>query len=125
MRVLVCGSRYFKNEKFLYDLLTLVHRPIGKEPVFTVLIQGGAKGADYYASIYARSNQIPCEEYEADWDKYGKSAGPIRNSKMLSEGKPDLVIAFIDGAGPGTNNMIKLAEKSGVQVMKVSSSDYI
>jgi hypothetical protein len=57
------------------------------------------------------------EEYKAKWDKYGKSAGPIRNKKMLDEGKPDLVFAF--PGGPGTNNMIKQAKEKNILIYNI------
>jgi UDP-N-acetylmuramoylalanine-D-glutamate ligase len=61
--------------------------------------------------------RIPVETYEADWDTHGKAAGPIRNKRMLDEGKPDLVVAF--PGGRGTANMISQARKAGVEVIEV------
>lgn len=54
----------------------------------------------------------------AEWDKYGRAAGPIRNKQMLLyvlEAKP-LVIAFWDGISRGTKNMVSQAEKADVEV---------
>ena len=52
--------------------------------------------------------------YHADWTKYNKAAGPIRNKLMLEAGKPDLVIAF--PGGNGTINMIKQAKEAGIRI---------
>lgn len=82
-----------------------------------VIIHGGAAGADKIADEWAMVNWCHIEEYKADWDKYGRSAGPIRNKRMLTEGKPDLVVAF--PGGRGTMNMIKLAKEAGVEVLEV------
>jgi DNA-binding MurR/RpiR family transcriptional regulator len=59
--------------------------------------------------------------YPADWEAYGKAAGPIRNQRMLDEGKPDLVIAFSDlPTTSGTYDMIKRAKAAGIPVYLVS-----
>lgn len=63
----------------------------------------------------------PCYEYKADWVKYGKRAGPIRNALMLKEQKPDLVVAFYPG-GNGTLNMVGLAKRRKVEVLEVWST---
>ena len=81
------------------------------------IIQGGAKGADFLAKVYAHECGIPCEEYPADWKAYGKAAGHLRNQKMLDEGKPDLVVAF--PGGNGTADMVARARKAGVEVLVV------
>ena len=51
--------------------------------------------------------------------RLGRKAGPIRNQRMLDEGKPDLVVAF--PGGKGTNGMIDLARNAGVRVILVSA----
>jgi hypothetical protein len=78
-------------------------------------MQGGASGADTFAKEWA-TTKPGIERYvcHADWDKYGKAAGPKRNARML-EWKPDMVIAFPGGAG--TANMVKQAEAMGVRVL--------
>lgn len=54
--------------------------------------------------------------FPANWKKFGKAAGPLRNVKMIEEGKPDVVIAF--PGGHGTANMVALAEASGIPVIR-------
>ena len=54
------------------------------------------------------ANGVVVEEFKADWDKFGRAAGPIRNAQMLREGKPDLVVAF--PGGRGTANMVAQAK---------------
>ena len=58
------------------------------------------------------------EEYPADWKKYGKSAGPLRNQRMIDEGKPDLVVAFPGGVG--TADMISRAKAYNISVLYAS-----
>jgi hypothetical protein len=91
------------------------------------VMEGGAKGADAAARAWACrpfSPGVLIEHFPfpADWDKYGKAAGPIRNQQMLDEGHPDMVIAFHDDLtnSKGTKDMVKRAKKAGVPVYLVS-----
>lgn len=61
--------------------------------------------------------------YFAEWNKYGKSAGPIRNKKMIDEGNPDIVIAYHDDIenSKGTKNMITQAKDKGIKVQIIKS----
>jgi hypothetical protein len=111
MRVLVCGGRNFNDPLTLGSWLGGIHKDHG----ISLLIHGGASGADRMAGEFAKWQGIPVQEYPADWAKHGKAAGPIRNRQMLDEGKPDLVIAF--PGGRGTANMIDQARTSGVRVL--------
>lgn len=108
MKVLVCGSRHFND----YSLL---ERTLDEYPITTV-IEGEARGADKLSAVYAESRDIPVERYPADWGKYGTRAGPIRNSQMLKEGKPEFVVAFRGPNSRGTQNMIDQSLRAGVEV---------
>ncbi len=74
------------------------------------------RGADFLAVKAARACGIPYVEFPAEWERFGKSAGPIRNQKMLDEGKPDLVIAFHEDLekSRGTKDMISRAFRKGI-----------
>lgn len=113
MRVLVCGGRNFSNRKMLYDTLNALHIRLG----FSVVIEGEAKGADLMSKDWAEDHDIEVDEYPAKWRVYGKSAGYKRNTQMLVEGKPDLVVAF--PGGRGTAMMVEIAKNAGVEVMEV------
>lgn len=119
MRVLICGGRDFvdrlKLEKFLDDRFGCAGHPDERRPVS--FIAGGARGADTLAYDWACSRGWWTDVYRADWDRYGKAAGAIRNQRMLDEGKPDLVVAF--PGGTGTADMVKRAELAGVKVVKL------
>ncbi len=82
------------------------------------VIHGGASGADKLAGEWAASRGLPCAEVEALWDYFGNPAGPIRNSWMLLL-KPDGVVAFKDGSGHGTADMISKANRANVPVMEI------
>lgn len=87
----------------------------------TVVIQGGARGADTLAQLAARRIGLPCITYEADWDRHGKAAGPIRNQQMLETSAPELVLAFIPESGitKGTRDMVTRARAAGVEVREI------
>lgn len=119
MRVLVCGGREYADFQRLCSVLDLVlfypNRALER-----VLIHGAARGADTMAGEWAKAHRWKVEPYpvtKAEWDEFGKRAGHMRNTRMLVEGKPDLVIAFPGGAGTG--NMITQARKAGVLTIQV------
>lgn len=110
MRVLVCGDRNWTDKDTIRKFL-LEYNP-------TVVIEGEARGADSLAREVAEEASIPVEKYPADWDKYKKAAGPIRNQEMLDKGKPDIVLAFHDDLenSKGTKHMVAIAKKAGFKV---------
>lgn len=114
MKVLVCGGRDYSDREALERALDRIHA----ETPITCLIEGGAMGADYLACVWSAKRQIEGHRrFSADWVMHGRSAGPIRNQRMLDEGKPDLVVAF--PGGRGTADMIRRAEAAGVPVQRI------
>jgi len=114
MRVLVCGGRHYHKPRELAKAL----KAMDAETPFTLLIHGGAPGADSLAGMWADKQRIVVAEYKADWDRLGKSAGMIRNAIMLRHGKPDVVVAF--PGGRGTANMVNISKRAGVKVIEIS-----
>jgi len=132
MNVLVCGSRDYTNgEKIVeeldkvwsdwyqsraYDPITGDNRE-NRGEVF-VVIEGGARGADSIARDWAAKRDFPFQTYQANWKKFGKSAGSIRNKAMLLQGRPELVLAFFSSSSlsPGTSHMVKQAKAAGIPV---------
>lgn len=114
MRVLVCGSRHLQASELVYEALSQFHNEHG--PI-TLIIEGGQTGADRIARSWAISLGIPFQTFDADWTRYGDSAGPIRYAQMLREGKPDAVVAF--PGNRGTGNMVRLTQKAGIFLKKV------
>jgi hypothetical protein len=83
-----------------------------------VIIHGAAPSADAWAGYIAGTLGFHVEVHPADWARYGKAAGPIRNQEML-DGGADLVIAF--PGGRGTQDMMNRAESADVPVERVES----
>ncbi len=122
MRVLICGGRDL-NPDLVWDWLEAnateeCADALGRAQHvrITHVIQGGATGADTGAAHWALSSGIPQSCFTADWDRYGRQAGPLRNTRMLAEGQPDAVIAFPGGAG--TADMVRKARAAGLPVVE-------
>jgi hypothetical protein len=116
MRVLVTGGRKYANQGRVYSALDAVHAKHG----ITLLIEGGATGADRLARGWAITRGIPFEIEEVtkeDWVRYGKRAGIMRNAVMLIKYSPEAVVAF--KGGTGTADMVAKAEAAGVPVWRV------
>jgi len=112
MRVLVCGGRDYNDRAVLWYRLDSLG-----PPEVSAIISGMAPGADSLAAEWAKRFGFPLHAFPADWKKHGRAAGPIRNQRMLDEGKPDIVLAF--PGGRGTADMIRRAEATGVKVVRV------
>lgn len=117
-RVLVCGGRDYKKDHLVFAALECVWiNSIG----ILVVIEGGARGADRAACTWAARHEqfgVRHEPYPAKWrenGRYNPGAGPERNTQMLAEGKPDLVVAFPGGSG--TRDMIRKARHANVPVI--------
>lgn len=76
-------------------------------------------GADILGGRYGEENKLSVLRFPAQWSKFGKSAGPIRNRQMLRDGAPDLVVAFLAPNSRGTKDMINAAKKAGVPVKEI------
>lgn len=114
LRVLVCGGRKFADMPLLFHTLD----GLNAEHPIAVIIEGAARGADSLARLWAKARHVRVEEFPADWRRHGKMAGPLRNTQMLKEGKPDLVVAFPGDAG--TMDMVDKAARAKVRVLEIS-----
>jgi hypothetical protein len=110
MKVIVAGSRD------VIDYL-IVEEAIRSSPFandITEVVSGTARGVDRLGENYAKFNNIPIKRFPANWDKYGKRAGYLRNAEMAHYS--DALVAVWDGVSPGTKHMIDLATKEGIEV---------
>jgi hypothetical protein len=112
MIVLVTGGRTFgwtiidkytkvenqQETQYIYYILDLL------KPVMTKLVHGDAIGTDRWAKLWAIRNNIEQVPYPANWKKYELAAGPIRNTEMLYDSNPDIVLGF--PGNKGTANML-------------------
>lgn len=120
MKILLCGSRGWKNEDLIRKHLT----DLARQDPFATVIEGGGKGADQTGRRIARSLGLNVITYWANWKAFGKGAGPARNQKMVDQ-KPDVVLAFWDGQSPGTKDTLDRARKAGIKRIIVNPDDPI
>lgn len=113
-RLLVTGGRTWDDTPVIEHALAaiLVHHPEG-----VLLVHGACpRGADAITAAYAvRTLGYRVEQHPADWHRYGRAAGQLRNAKMIAQGA-DGCIAFLRGASPGTMAAIRLARAAGMPV---------
>ena len=108
MKIGVIGSRGFNDYKLLKDTLDKYL------PEATVVVSGGARGADSLGERWAKENGLETLIFLPDWDAYGKSAGYIRNADIVKNS--DIIIAFWDGMSKGTEHSINLGKKQNKEV---------
>jgi hypothetical protein len=114
-RVLVFGGRDFINYDLVDQALTSLENSVGPFAV----IQGGARGADACAKLWATKRGAPCVEVSAPWDFYGKRAGHMRNAWMLEVCYPTYAVAF--PGGTGTADMARRCRVAGVTLWEISA----
>jgi len=113
-KVIVAGSRNFDDYELLKNKLN--HLLKNKDSV--EIVSGTAKGADKLGERYANETNSKLTLFPADWDRYGKSAGYIRNKQMAIYA--DAAIIFWDGESKGAKHMIDLANSQKIEVRVVN-----
>ncbi|MGN6773056.1 MAG: DUF2493 domain-containing protein [Rhizobiaceae bacterium] len=114
VRAIVCGGRDYADKVTVWGWLQAIHLKRG----IRTIIEGGATGADALAASWAIVEGVPVEQFPAEWKRHGRRAGPIRNQRMIDEGKPDIVIAF--PGGRGTADMVWRAKAAGIPVREIA-----
>jgi hypothetical protein len=115
MKVIVTGDRSWSDIETVASVLSWLPRE-------TVLVEGGCRGLDLIARAVAEELGFSVREYAADWMRYGRSAGVVRNKTMLESEhllhEPiDLCISFHDdiSASKGTRDMVTRIDKAGIK----------
>jgi len=114
MKVIIAGSRGFGN----MDLMTTKMDSLLQGRIATgeriAIVSGTAAGADRMGETYGKLRGYDVQQFPADWDKYGKSAGYRRNEQMAAQA--DALVAFWDGKSRGTKHMIDMSTQKGLMV---------
>ncbi len=112
----MCGDRNWTDYLAIYEELK-TYKSIG----YDTIIEGEARGADSIARQVAQFLDMKVLKFPANWNKYGRSAGMIRNQQMLDEGDPDSVVAFHQDIknSKGTAHMMRIAKAIGLPVTLV------
>jgi hypothetical protein len=103
LKVIVAGTRTFSDYALLCERLDFYLQHYTDIEI----VSGGAKGADTLGERYARERGCLVKQFPADWQTYGKKAGPVRNAQMAAYA--DACIVFWDGKSKGTQDMITQA----------------
>ena len=112
MRLIIAGGRDFQDYDLLCDRADAIVEKVPADDI--VILSGMAAGADSLGVRYAEAQGLNIDPFEADWDKYGRAAGAIRNHHMAVSGTH--LLAFWDGESPGTANMIAQARHHRLHV---------
>lgn len=105
MKVIIAGSRHMP-----FSMFHLIDEAVKKSNFqVTEVVCGLARGADMFGGKWAVNNSIPVKTFPADWDEYGKAAGPIRNQQMAEYA--DALIVFIWDGSRGSADMLKRMER--------------
>lgn len=116
-RILITGSRDWEDahkiEQELYNHVNEMYRA-GKADKLVIVHGDCPTGADRMAADWASSiPRVIIEAYPANWNRYGKSAGFIRNSEMVNRGA-DILFAFIKDDSKGASMTLDIATKAGI-----------
>jgi hypothetical protein len=114
-RLLICGGRDFDDRAFVFGVLDM----LAEEYVINTVIQGDCPtGADHLARMWAISRNHHYDRFPPDWDTHGRAAGPIRNQRMIDDGRPTMGVAF--PGGRGTADMVRRLKAAGIKVHEAS-----
>lgn len=107
MKLLIAGSRdIYPTHR---DFLDIFRRAVIPLSSISEIISGKAKGVDWRGELLAEAYEIHVEPFHADWDKYRKRAGHVRNGQMAKY--CDQAVLIWDGESPGTKNMKEHLDK--------------
>src|SRR5436190_907473 len=108
MKTIVAGSTRVTDA-------ALVARAIASAPWdVTEVVSGCARGVDTLGEAWAEAHGVPVTRFPADWRRYGKGAGPVRNRQMARYA--DALVAVFNGTSAGTANMIAQARQRGLRL---------
>lgn len=108
--IIIAGGRDMNSSEFTFPHIEEFLKRFKNQEI--TIISGGARGSDHQGELYAQQKGLKLEVRLADWNRYGRSAGPIRNEEMVK--RASALLAFWDGKSPGTRNMIDLAKYYGL-----------
>jgi len=109
-RIAVTGGRDHQNQE-------LVYRALENEDPSVVVLGCCPTGVDKYALDWCLESGTFFWLFNADWDKYGKMAGPRRNAEMIYDGEPDKLLVFQGGIG--TQDCKRTAKQAGVPTKEI------
>lgn len=116
--MIVAGGRDYSNQNVVNYYIDRVRDVCDSRGLNLVIVCGMATGADTLGRNYAISNGLEVLEFPANWNRYGKSAGYIRNKEMGNIA--DSAIVFWDGRSKGSKLMIDIMHELKKPVIAIS-----
>lgn len=114
MKLIVAGSREIIDEEFVSGWLDKMNCALNISEV----VSGTCRGPDTFGEDWARENWVHIKRFPANWDEFGRAAGPIRNREMAKYA--DVAIVFISQGSRGAKNMMEEMIKERKPVMVIS-----
>jgi hypothetical protein len=111
MQLAIIGGRDFSDFELMKKHLEEIKGDLNMK--ISAVISGGAKGADSLGKKWADENNVETLIFKAEWQIYGRGAGPVRNRKIIYHA--DFVIAFWDGESRGTANSINICKNTNTR----------
>lgn len=108
LKVSISGSRHYNDYNYFKSIMDYY------KPYISHINVGDAKGIDSLTVKYCQNNNIPYNIFVANWDMYGKAAGPNRNADIIKN--TELLIAFPLQDSKGTKDTMNKANNMGIPV---------
>jgi hypothetical protein len=118
MRLIICGGRDFQDHELLHVAVT---DWVAQHGCPAEVVTGGQRGADTLAHQLALAEGLPTRVFEADWTRYRKRAGPIRNGEMARYAAQGGGGCLALPGGRGTADMLEQARAAGLTIMDVGA----
>lgn len=110
MKLIIAGSRNVPETDEMIDRLeNFLFTFAMNSGNISEVVSGCASGGDTLGELWAERNNIPIKKFPANWKKYGRAAGPIRNKEMGNYA--DMAAVVWDGESNGSRHMINYMKK--------------
>lgn len=124
-KLLICGGRHFDDYSTLEAQVKTILSEHSLRYEDIEIVSGHCEGADRLGERFAAEHGVPVKLFPADWKKFGKAAGPIRNKQMvdyISDFPNSIVLGFVSVNSKGTKNTIKQAQAKGILTVEIPYS---
>lgn len=118
MRLIIAGSRSITDIEHVQQVMRFA---VSAGCCLIEVVSGCAPGVDQLGEQWAAQNGIPVRQFPADWARYPRRAGRMRNAEMANYA--DALVAIWDGASSGTRHMVQTMQALGkpVYIHKVAA----
>lgn len=117
-KIIVAGSRDYTNVEKVFRILDTISEDQIHRGYLIEIVSGLARGPDMFGKAWAEENNFTVHEFPANWEKYGKKAGFLRNKEMAEFS--DVLLAFHINKSRGTMHMINLARELNLKTIVIT-----